>query len=663
MKRILNYLTILIIGVLIFSCTKEVIPELFVSLGRVILLSDGSAQTVSVTTNQSVWSLFADKDWITLIQEGNTLTISAEPNNTITERTANITITVGEGKNSLVEMVSIVQQGALPSELAVSQKSISLTHLGTVVSVTVTTNQFSWNYTKSEAWININVEGDEISIGAMPNTKASNRSGNVVIIAGSGENQSSETIVITQEGTTPAPLLSVSANSYSLPNSSTSNMVTITTNQSLWDYAADKNWISLTREGDALIIVIEENDSRAIRTANVTITAGEGSNKLTEIIAITQQGSEQAEITLTKSNILLADTGEPVNIMVTTNLSSWNYSTSENWIKVVKDGSLLKISANPISAGTSRNGKVVISAGPIDNRAMATIVVTQGVIIQATLSLSESTILFTKSDTSSTVTMATNQPIINFTVDKDWITIVKEGTLLTISASENTSPYTRNAQITITAGEGENTATETISVSQEGFIPATLVFSPENPSINQMGSAVIVTVTSNQPYWSYSVIESWLIVSRVGDVLTISATENIFPESRSANITVVTGEGANIATSDIVVTQQGVIPATVSVSQSTVNLAQDGVSSTTVSVTTNQPTWSFNANQTWIQVALDNGLLVITATPNLSTEKRTGTIIIDVGSAVNRAYAIIRVVQDKKPTGAGAGAGNYEKLF
>lgn len=554
MGRVFKNIFLLITGVLILSCTKEVLPELSLSLGKVTLPSDGTLSTVTITTNQS-WSYEVDKDWITVTQTDNILTISAEPNNTTTPRTANIRITVGTGSNALVEMITVIQQGATPSVLSLSTKSLTLSQLGLALPVAVTTNQPSWSSSKSESWLSVSSDGNTILIGATANTSTSARTGNVSVVVGPLGNQVTETIVVTQSGAIPIPTLSLSANSFSLTNEVATRTVTVTTNQSTWSFSADKNWISVARDGNTLTIVSEKNISATSRTAIITVSTGEGANKITETILINQQGSASATINVTNSNVSLDYTGVGVNVTVTTNQPSWSFEKSKEWILVTSVGSTLSISANPNSSISSRSGKITITAGPVENQTTITILVTQGGVPKASLTLSESTISFFQKSATASLTITTNQPVWNFTVSDSWATVIREGNTLTISAPENIYPYVRSSQVTVTAGEGENTITQTISVTQQGDAPAWVSVSTNSVLLAYDGtSTVTASVTSNQPL-GFTVSQSWILVSLNGGVLTITAAPNPNKIKRTGTVTINAGFFFNYASAVINVEQ------------------------------------------------------------------------------------------------------------
>ena len=58
---------------------------------------EGTAQTLTITTNQSSWSAFSPQEatWITLRQEGNTLYVGAQANASGQERTGAVLIQAG----------------------------------------------------------------------------------------------------------------------------------------------------------------------------------------------------------------------------------------------------------------------------------------------------------------------------------------------------------------------------------------------------------------------------------------------------------------------------------------------------------------------------------------------------------------------------------------
>ncbi|MCK9305499.1 MAG: BACON domain-containing carbohydrate-binding protein [Bacteroidales bacterium] len=277
------------------------------------------------------------------------------------------------------------------------------------------------------------------------------------------------------------------------------------------------------------------------------------------------------------------------------------------------------------------------------------------------LSVSSAALSISGDGTVQTVTVTTNQPSWSYSTDQDWVTVSKHGNVLSISATPNQNISSRTGNITINAGP-ENLITASITVTQGGASPATLSLSSNSFSLTSESASVSVTILTNQSSWSYTVDQDWLTFYKQGSVLTISASGNTYPYSRNALVTVIAGIGENSANATVTFTQQGVTQASVSASKNVIELSNQGAA-TTVTISTNQSSWSFSVDQEWITVTRDGNKLTVKATPNGSSEIRNGTITITSGSIHNQASLIINVTQDKDAGGAGAGSGEFKELF
>ncbi len=278
------------------------------------------------------------------------------------------------------------------------------------------------------------------------------------------------------------------------------------------------------------------------------------------------------------------------------------------------------------------------------------------------ISVSSTALSISGDGTVQTVIVTTNQTSWSYSTDQDWITVSKHGNVLSITATPNPNISTRTGNITINAGAPENLQTVSITVTQAGAPPATLTMSANSHSFTCEATSVSVTVTTNQSIWNYATDQDWLTFSKQGSVLTISASGNMYPYSRNAQVIVTAGTGENRANATVSVDQQGVDPAIVSSSKNVVELSSQGAA-TTVTISSNQTSWDFTADQDWITVTRDGDVLTITATPNGSSEVRNGTITVTSGTFYNQASLIINITQDKDAGGAGAGSGEFKELF
>lgn len=181
------------------SKTEEPDPALTLSAKTATIPAAGTAQSISVTTNQSDWTAARPSadNWCTLTYgTGNTLLIAAAEQTKITPRTTQVTISAG----SLSAIVTVTQSGAAP-DLKVDKTNVPLDVRGSAVTVTVTTNLDAWNATRPEAdnWCSLSQEGDKLVISASEQTKASPRATQVTVTAGiAGGDSQSVTIAVEQ---------------------------------------------------------------------------------------------------------------------------------------------------------------------------------------------------------------------------------------------------------------------------------------------------------------------------------------------------------------------------------------------------------------------------------------------------------------------------------
>ena len=114
------------------------------------------------------------------------------------------------------------------------------------------------------------------------------------------------------------------------------------------------------------------------RTATVTVSAGSDDKVILTKITVEQASALPIPVISASSSSLALDAqGTANSVVVTTNQSSWNVSSSESWCKVEKNANSLVVSASMNTASTSRSAKVTLTAGPEGHVATATITVTQ----------------------------------------------------------------------------------------------------------------------------------------------------------------------------------------------------------------------------------------------------------------------------------------------
>jgi len=237
------------------------------------------------------------------------------------------------------------------------------------------------------------------------------------------------------------------------------------------------------------------------------------------------------------------------------------------------------------------------------------------------------------------VTVSTNQPPWSASSDQAWLTFTpatgSNGTLLTAAVTANTANSPRTGTITVMAGG----ATATFVVTQSGgaVVAASVALSASWWSVGADSDMNSVTVTTNQPTWSASSDQAWLLFSPAtgtsGATLRVVASKNVSTAPRTGTITVTAG-GASVT---YTVTQAGAVVAA-SVSLSVTSLNAPAVSANTgVVVTTNQPLWSASSSEPWLKCTPSSGatgaVMTVSVLANTSNSPRTGTISVTADGA------------------------------
>ena len=156
-------------------------------------------------------------------------------------------------------------------------------------------------------------------------------------------------------------------------------------------------------------------------------------------------------------------------------------------------------------------------------------------VVQATIGLSAKSINLGGSmfDTAE-VSVSTNQTKITPVCNESWMTAKMMGKILIITASDyNETGATRTGTVTVTAGEGDNTATETLTVIQglrdaSSETPVIQLTSQPEDLASASGSTTTVTFVTNQSEvsLSFSETQTWLSYQLEDGKVTFTTTSN-----------------------------------------------------------------------------------------------------------------------------------------
>ncbi len=177
-------------------------------------------QTVQVKAQNVAWehAVSADaKAWMTVTQDGNTLSVSVSDNYMGEKRIGQIRIRPTDGSKLPARSVTVTQQAnPAPPELSLSVNPASLTFQGEgaapqQVTVTASAELLSWTAApdqESASWITATTAGDRITVTVADNPDTRLRAGNILVIP-SEEAAAPKTLLVIQEGKILPPALTV----------------------------------------------------------------------------------------------------------------------------------------------------------------------------------------------------------------------------------------------------------------------------------------------------------------------------------------------------------------------------------------------------------------------------------------------------------------------
>ena len=188
--------------------------------------------------------------------------------------------------------------------------------------------------------------------------------------------------------------------------------------------------------------------------------------------------------------------GGTVSVSFSTNRDDWGFEFLENvtWVSGKKAKSSLVLTVEPNEASVSRSARVRIHA-PETGSPQASVIVTvtqSAALFVPALSLdcgNELTLSADKQD--HRINVLTNMPTWEFEKEGDWLEASASGTVLTLSAPENTNDEDRLARITVYAPSRKvYEMTVSVSITQSG---SDITFELENLSETETSNSYIIT--------------------------------------------------------------------------------------------------------------------------------------------------------------------------
>ena len=395
-----------------------------------------------------------------------------------------------------------------------------------------------------------------------------------------------------------------------------------------WSASTSATWVRLSPSSGVGVgninIGVEDNPSTEKRNAIVTLKSSRY-NK-TASFNVEQAGTYLRIDTTSIGYFPLS--GGKRSVPVVSN-AAWEISSCPSWITTsTKSGNAGNTSFDmevKENKDLSRDGVIVIKNAALSYRIN---VIQSGV----QLDLGKQTMSFTNAKGSDTFTIKSNS---SWTVTSDkpsWCTVDQSSgsgnATIKVSVTANTTESSRDAIITVKAGNVSRQVKVTQAALQLKLSKETLSFTP-NSGNNTF------TITSNVSWTVTSNKTSWCTVDKSSGsnnaTIKVSVTDNTSVSSRDAIITVKSGD----VSKQVKVTQDGV---TLTVSESSLSFTSSA-GNKTFTITSNYASWTVSSNQTsWCTVDKSSGsttssTIKVTVTANTSSNSRSATITVKSGNA------------------------------
>ncbi len=283
-----------------------------------------------------------------------------------------------------------------------------------------------------------------------------------------------------------------------LLSSADSNSLTINSSAS---------WAEATFDADNNVeIEVDENPSEESREAVITVYIVSGSdysNPVSKTFTLTQEGRNPAYVAASISEYTFAAAADlSYDATLSSNISGVTYKATSNqtWCTPIINGETLTLTAEANELTSSRDAATVtITATSTDETVVETTTITVYQVGVDMPSISIGTTSYTYGAAAATAESISFSAVGTVTagVDADWVTdLAADASGATFSLEANGTSAARTATITVTATQGGESVSQTITITQE-YDVLVLDVTPSVIEVYAAGEAIVFTAASN----------------------------------------------------------------------------------------------------------------------------------------------------------------------
>lgn len=480
-------------------------------------------QYVEIDANCS-WDIECSSEWIILVRDGEKVKFTTTANETLSYRSAVITITHTGIQNTSANIT--VRQA--PASITASTESLSFDNTAGYASISIT-SEASWTASTASSWMDItptsgNAGISILKIDVSPNLSTEDRTGYVIISIGADQRIK---IPVKQRGVyieTDQSELSFAAVGGSLDFSVCSN-----TN---WVVSSVPSWITVSPnqgEGNGTVkVTASENPNTANRSGSIHLTQ----TGLNVDVAVTvSQVGKTFDINTTVLNFDDKSSTQTINIQTD---GTWAASANKSWITI-----------SPTTASGNSTLSVTVTENPGDNErsgqvevVMADKSVTINVIQKGKyLTIDDTALSYTSKGGSIDITVSTNDAwTARIENNATWISASQmsgNGTAkISVVAVDNPSVNKRTGYVIIETIHGQSVRVQLtqsaryLTVNSQGLL-----------FYSKGGTSEAIMVSSDGIY-EIQPTQSWILITRSANTFVAKIDQNTTGISRFGSIIV-----------------------------------------------------------------------------------------------------------------------------
>ena len=173
---------------------RAFVPAITIEPVSLTFAVGGGTQEIVITANFE-YEFSTTADWLTIKKSDKGISVTAQNNVEVDERTAEITIS--NKKYGISKVVNVMQGAFVPDEIIIDPESLAFTFEGGTQEIAITAN-FEYEFSTTADWLTIEKNDKGVNITVTPNAKFEERTAEITI--SSEKYGISKTIAVTQKG-------------------------------------------------------------------------------------------------------------------------------------------------------------------------------------------------------------------------------------------------------------------------------------------------------------------------------------------------------------------------------------------------------------------------------------------------------------------------------